>query len=54
MRELWENPSEFEEGSLITEHEGLSDEDYILFKFAFLAGIDYERTYPTGQDDYEV
>lgn len=50
---LWENPQEFEdEGNIFDEPDiELSDEDQLLFRFAFLAGIEYERAYPNGDGD---
>lgn len=52
VEELWDNPEKFERGETFEEPDGVAPEDYNLFRYGVLFGIEYEREYPTDSDEW--
>jgi hypothetical protein len=50
VAELWQQPEEFANGELFEQPDDVAREDFNLFRFGVLFGIEYENRYPTGGD----
>lgn len=54
-RYLWENPEEYATNGIGRTENPSRGEDLLLFKFAFNMGVEYERQFPTDQqEEWEV